>query len=274
MAGDVRLHTRFQQDHPRAPGNRRLAAIRRPREHQVTLLPPQQRERQFPARLTCASSAGRAAACCRFHPPVAQRVSARSSAHATSGTATLGSAHGLSVRTSCLRESPPLGRDHRSLGPTSQNRSRDPYSAATARRRTAEHACRTRRWPGGRLDRVCAAGRARRDHCHSSRDQRAPRRIGRATFAVCRAASRRLVRPPRLSDLQGRGQAADAGVPMCNACGQPILLRRRYKRSFSGWRPYVHVVPCDCPALRKTAGRSGAPIGGGRSTGGAWCGRR
>jgi hypothetical protein len=61
---------------------------------------------------------------------------------------------------------------------------------------------------------------------------------------------------------------------MCNACGQPILHRRRYKRSFSGWRPYVHVVPCDCPALRKTAGRSGAPIGGGRSTGGAWRGDR
>jgi hypothetical protein len=121
MAGDVRLHTRFQQGHPRAPGNRRLAAIRRPREHQVTLLPPQQRGRRFPARLTCASSAGRAAACCRFHPPVAQRVSARSSAHAASGTATLGSAHGLSVRTSRLPESPPLGRDHRSLGPTSQN---------------------------------------------------------------------------------------------------------------------------------------------------------
>jgi hypothetical protein len=60
MAGDVRLHTRFQQGHPRAPGNRRLAAIRRPREHQVTLLPPQQRGRRFPARLTCASSAGRA----------------------------------------------------------------------------------------------------------------------------------------------------------------------------------------------------------------------
>jgi hypothetical protein len=102
MAGDVRLHTRFQQGHPRAPGNRRLAAIRRPREHQVTLLPPQQRGRRFPARLTCASSAGRAAACCRFHRPVAQRVSARSSAHAASGTATLGSAQG----TVCTHQSP------------------------------------------------------------------------------------------------------------------------------------------------------------------------
>jgi hypothetical protein len=77
----------------------------------------------------------------------------------------------------------------------------------------------------------------------------------------------------------GRGikstvRVADARLTMCNACGQPIVPGQRRARSFSGWRPYVHVDPVDCPALGAPLGQAGAATGGIRPSAGAPRGQR
>jgi hypothetical protein len=66
----------------------------------------------------------------------------------------------------------------------------------------------------------------------------------------------------------------DARLTMCNACGQSIVPGQRRARSFSGWRPYVHVDPADCTALGAPLGQAGAETGGIRPSEGAPRGQR